>query len=885
MDRIANIATVAFLCSLGLSASSLSQESKEERSVIPTTIPESTDEKAAFMILVADRDGDGKIARSEAPGAMYRENFDRFDINGDDILDLNEVKNAAKQLQKSPAMVARMRAPLEQLDANGDGMISQAEAEADREFAKGFAKADLDQDGQLSEYEVAAKVRTQEVLAFQKTYDPAAEPKDEKRKPFITGLGRHWSGASNSGEYRLGLDRSVALSGDQSAYIKATHGSRSFAQFNQLIDAVKYAGKRVELSAQIKVNDVENGTGVAGVWMRVDGSRMRAFDNMKGRGITESDDWQSALVVLDIPDDAVRIAVGGILTGTGTAWFDDFKLRVVDESISVTQPTTELPESDHPTAAAVAAMKAATQDRALASLQDGSFEATGRKLGIRIAENLEIVDIFNDSPSQKLGIQVGDKLLRIDDEKIESTSDFVASLYAGDGERTLHVMRDGREVSFKFETADTETKHPSAAELPTASSPRSLPRMTEESAKQYVARLDSDGDGLISEDEARGGVARNFQRYDKNSDGGVDADEILKSGLRVSSGRGNIFETLLVRNDSDQDGKLSLAELPQFFYRFKGELDKDSNGFVTKDELNDLPNIMQRNRPSSTGNRGGQRSDPDFKPSVTNPEYSADNAPRIAIDAGHQNFHTKDGRYQPFASVLEADGASVVEHSGVFTEESLARIDILVIANALPENRGRDVASAFSNSEIKTLVKWIENGGALFLLADHAPYGKAAERLGKALGVEMTGGFVLGPDKTNAGQITFTKDNNSLAAHAISGGDEAAQINQVVSFTGQAIRGNEKYQPILILPPGVTYRANRGRPVADGNDAALPNLAGWHQGIAGQLGKGRVVVFGEAGMFSAQVSVRGSKMGMSAEGAEQNQQLLLNVIHWLNGDI
>ena len=48
-------------------------------------------------------------------------------------------------------------------------------------------------------------------------------------------------------------------------------------------------------------------------------------------------------------------------------------------------------------------------------------------------------------------------------------------------------------------------------------------------------------------------------------------------------------------------------------------------------------------------------------------------------------------------------------------------------------------------------------------------------------------------------------------------------------------------------------------------------------------GKGRVVLFGEAAMFSAQLAGdQKDKIGMNNPGASQNPQLLLNIIHWLD---
>ena len=61
------------------------------------------------------------------------------------------------------------------------------------------------------------------------------------------------------------------------------------------------------------------------------------------------------------------------------------------------------------------------------------------------------------------------------------------------------------------------------------------------------------------------------------------------------------------------------------------------------------------------------------------------------------------------------------------------------------------------------------------------------------------------------------------------------------------------------------------------NDEKLPKQ------IAMSFGEGRVAIFGEAAMFSAQVAGSGAqlfKMGMNAEGND-DRQFALNVMHWL----
>ena len=70
----------------------------------------------------------------------------------------------------------------------------------------------------------------------------------------------------------------------------------------------------------------------------------------------------------------------------------------------------------------------------------------------------------------------------------------------------------------------------------------------------------------------------------------------------------------------------------------------------------------------------------------------------------------------------------------------------------------------------------------------------------------------------------------------------------------------------------------------DEETTELP-IGGWSQGAATEKGDGRVVVFGEAAMFSSQTTQGGREMGMTSPQATNNQQLLLNIMHWLSFEI
>jgi hypothetical protein len=76
-----------------------------------------------------------------------------------------------------------------------------------------------------------------------------------------------------------------------------------------------------------------------------------------------------------------------------------------------------------------------------------------------------------------------------------------------------------------------------------------------------------------------------------------------------------------------------------------------------------------------------QVNDPDFSARVEHPAFTKEH-PRVGIDEAHRNFHTRDGRYKPFAALMESDGY-LVSAAPHLAPASLKDVDILVIANAM----------------------------------------------------------------------------------------------------------------------------------------------------------------------------------------------------------
>ena len=276
--------------------------------------------------------------------------------------------------------------------------------------------------------------------------------------------------------------------------------------------------------------------------------------------------------------------------------------------------------------------------------------------------------------------------------------------------------------------------------------------------------------------------------------------------------------------------------------------------------------------------------DLNYDPSIENPAYPTGNGPVVFIDEGHNNFHTKDGRYLPFAKVLEKDGYQVKAYKGTFYEKSLNEGRILVIANALnkinTDNWSLPTPSAFTTEEIESIRLWVSNGGRLFLIADHMPWPGAAKELASVFGFTFFNGFNI--DVVNPAY--FWKSNGTIAQNVITQGrDSIETIYQIPRTEGQAFKIPDDATPILlfdetclILLPDTAWIFDSRTPIR--------KIEGWSQGAFKEYGKGRIVVFGEASIFSAQIGQPGNrKMGMNRDDAKDNYKLLLNSIHWLDG--
>src|ERR1700738_476504 len=311
-----------------------------------------------------------------------------------------------------------------------------------------------------------------------------------------------------------------------------------------------------------------------------------------------------------------------------------------------------------------------------------------------------------------------------------------------------------------------------------------------------------------------------------------------------------------------------------------------------------------------------QIADPNFDAKVAHPAY-AKNGPKVLFDEAHNNFHTASGRYKPFADLITNDGYQVTPNKLKFSAAALKGYDLLVISNALgaPRMAAPEASNpAFTDQECDAVRDWVKGGGALLLIADHAPMGAANQILAQRFGVDMRSSFTndsANHDKETGSNsfLVYTRDNGLLIDHPITRGrDVSEHINSVMTFTGQSLKGpagsvaflkladtamdvpapsqadiqaaierarqgGQSQVPLpggMNLPPGAI--AVRVQPSQAGISAA-----GRAQGLVFGFGKGRVVVLGEAAMLSAQMAGPGGmKFGMNRSGID-NRQLALNI--------
>lgn len=284
--------------------------------------------------------------------------------------------------------------------------------------------------------------------------------------------------------------------------------------------------------------------------------------------------------------------------------------------------------------------------------------------------------------------------------------------------------------------------------------------------------------------------------------------------------------------------------------------------------------------------------DRSFDARVAAPAYSS-GGPVVLYDEAHENTHTVEAAYKPLADMLRSDGYTLRVLREPVSKGVLSGVGVLIVAGARGKNDAND-AAAFTDDEVATIDAWVREGGSLLLVTDHWPYGTAAASLGARLGIALGQGMVEDHAHSEPGlgdsHLVFSRENGLLREHPIlAGRSDAERIEKVLTFTGSSTSVPTGAVPFLALadtaterPPGPPRVEKSGGDVRVSMEYGDPaSAAGRAQGIAFEVGRGRVVVLAEAGMLRAQRESHGNLVGMNHPGFD-DRQLALNVLHWLS---
>jgi ankyrin repeat protein len=148
-----------------------------------------------------------------------------------------------------------------------------------------------------------------------------------------------WPTGSTPDGYDMRPDTSQKHGGRASACIRSKGNRMScIGALVQSFKADQYRGKRVQMSAWIKTQDMEL------TWLRMslDGSKRRlGSDDMGDRPIKGTTDWHEYRITLDVPESTVGIVFGAYVLGNGQAWIDDFRFEVVGTDVPSTNILTQ----------------------------------------------------------------------------------------------------------------------------------------------------------------------------------------------------------------------------------------------------------------------------------------------------------------------------------------------------------------------------------------------------------------------------------------------------------------------------------------------------------------------------------------------------------------
>lgn len=127
------------------------------------------------------------------------------------------------------------------------------------------------------------------------------------------------------GDYPLEKDSLTTQSGKYAVRIETEKGESFGCAAYQL--PANYKGEKITLEGYLKYENARDG--FVGLLLRLDkDGNSIAFDNMEKQKLQGTQDWKKYTIDLNFRGNPDKIYVGGIMTGKGKAWFDNFKVFI-----------------------------------------------------------------------------------------------------------------------------------------------------------------------------------------------------------------------------------------------------------------------------------------------------------------------------------------------------------------------------------------------------------------------------------------------------------------------------------------------------------------------------------------------------------------------------
>ena len=274
--------------------------------------------------------------------------------------------------------------------------------------------------------------------------------------------------------------------------------------------------------------------------------------------------------------------------------------------------------------------------------------------------------------------------------------------------------------------------------------------------------------------------------------------------------------------------------------------------------------------------------DPSFDSKVLQPYYKNAQGPKVLIDGGHHNFFIQRSLMNPFIDLIKSDGYNPQIDSLPITKKHLSTYNIVVLNPAYPFDYGTKKElgdlKAYSKEEIDHIYNYVNKGGSLLILTEKSPMINAMEPLLNKFGITASYGTIadtLHQDKQfGKNVIHYSKENGMLTVNhpILKGRNASEEINHIVMITGSAFKGKDY---INILPTSsAAQMGNAGvfTPVEQGSSV----------GLAGKVGKGKLVILSDTEIFIAMLFGKDKvKVGMQMSNYDL-KQFALNIMHWLS---